>query len=348
MADFAELRRQIALLDELTRDAYVEEVLVIPMAVAAARVWKRMADSDDDSWASYTGGGWTFAVDQCSRQGALNLAAAVVFPSVHSQLLGWWLFHAWRSIDLLKAGLDASANGATSVAAVTSRALIEELGCLVTEVRLVQKAWETAKLPALPLLRRVELVRSELAPMLAKLLSASRMSKANAPSATNVLTYVSKLDKLSKSTRFTDWYDWLSDASHPALGARLVHVTNPMRHESGAVVLRFHSRSPLHLLGPRGERTDFTYDVESKARAALETCGSLLFVQLYAALKIVDDFGLTTSAPPMTERSYWRDLLPAPPGDECPCGCGPWAESLHAWGAKAPYVPAITADGSVI
>ena len=320
MADFAELRRQIALLDELTRDAYVEEVLVIPMAVAAARAWKRMAASDDDFSASYTGGGWTFAVDRPSRLGARNLAGAVVFPPLHSQLLGWWLFHAWRSVDLLKAGLDASASGTTSVAAVTSRALIEELGCLVTEVRLVQ-----------------------LAPMLATLLSASRMSKANAPSATNVLTYVSRLDKLSKSTKFTDWYDWLSDASHPALGARLVHVTNPMRHESGAVVLRFHSRSPLHLVGPRGDRTDFTYDIDTKARAALETCGALLFNYLYAALELVDDFGLTTSAPSMTERSYWRNLLPALPGDECPCGCGPWAESLHAWGAKAPSIPAPTA-----
>lgn len=48
---------------------------------------------------------------------------------------------------------------------------------------------------------------------------------ADAPSATNVLTYVSKLDKLSKSSKFSDWYDWLSDASHPAFGARLVYVT---------------------------------------------------------------------------------------------------------------------------
>lgn len=343
MADFAELRRQIALLDELTRDAYVEEVLVIPMADAAARAWKQMAASDDDSWVSYTGGGWTFAVDRPSRLDARNLAGAVVFPPLHSQLLGWWLFHAWRSVDLLKAGLDASASGTTSVAAVTSRALIEELGCLVTEVRLVQKAWETAKLPDLVPLRRVELVRSELAPRLATLLSASRMSKANGPSATNVLTYVSKLDKLSKSSKFSDWYDWLSDASHPAHGARLVYVTNPMRHESGAVVLRFHSRSPIHLVGPRGDRNDFTYDIDAKARAALETCGALLFNHLYAALKLVDDFGLTTSAPSMTERSYWRNLLAALPGDECPCGCGPGAESLHVWGAKAPSIPALTA-----
>lgn len=345
MADFADVRRQTSSLDELTRDAYVEEVQVVPMDAEAAMGWKRMAAANGEDWVYAVRGGKTSALDRPSSLGQRNPIPAVVFPPLHSQLVGWWLFHAWRSIDLLKSGLDASASGTTSIAAVASRALIEELGCLVTEVRLIQKAWEAAKLPDVDPVRRAELLGRELAPTLTRMLFASRMSTkpANAPSATNVLTYISKLDKLSKSSKFSDWYDWLSDASHPAYGARLVYVTNPLRHECGSTVLRMHSRSPLHLVGPGGDRTDFTYDIETRASAALGTCGSLLVEHLYAALKLVDDFGLTTSAPAMTERTYWRNLLPALPGDECPCGCGAWAASLHEWGARAPSIPDLSA-----
>lgn len=345
MADFAELRRQTSSLDKLTREAYAEEVFVFPMDGAAARVWERMAAADDDSWVFAAGRGKTRAVDGPSSLGMRNPVGAVVFPPLHSQLVGWWLFHAWRSIDLLKAGLDASASGTTTIAAITSRALIEELGCLVTEVRLVQKAWEAAKLADVTPVRRAELVTDALGPTMARMEAASRMSARlpKAPIATNVLTYVQKLDKLSKSSKFSDWYDWLSDASHPAFGARLVYVTNPMRHASGATTIRFHSRSPLHLVGARGDRVEFTYDIDDRSRAALETCGSLLVEHLYAALKLVDDFGLTTTAPALTKRDYWRNLLPALSGDACPCGCGPWAKSLHAWGSPAPSVPPLTA-----
>ncbi|ALV44164.1 hypothetical protein MB46_00175 [Arthrobacter alpinus] len=135
---------------------------------------------------------------------------------------------------------------------------------------------------------------------------ASRMSakSANAPNAAIVLAYVAK---------FSDWYDWLPDASHPAYGARRVYVTNPMRHASGATVLRFHTRAPLHLVGSLGDRTDFTYDIQDRASEALETWGSLLIEYLNSALKLRDDFGLTTTAPKMTTRTYWRNFLPALP-----------------------------------
>lgn len=117
-----------------------------------------IASTSGEDWVYAVRGGKTLAVDRPSHLGHRNPVEAVVFPPLHSQLVGWWLFHAWRSIDLLEAGLTASASGTTSVAAVTSRALIEELGCLVTEVRLVQKAWETAKLPDVDPVRRAELL----------------------------------------------------------------------------------------------------------------------------------------------------------------------------------------------
>lgn len=344
MVDLERLRQETMSLDELTREAYVEEVRVVPMDDAAARVWRSTAAANSESWVFAAGGGKTSAVDRPSDLGTQNPIDAIVFSPLHSQLVGWWLFHVWRSVDLLKAGLDASESGTTSVAAVTSRALIEELGCLVTEVRQIRKAWEAAKLMEVDPVRRVEQVRDALNPILTNVLLASRMrtKPADAPSATNVLTYVSKLDKLSKSSKFSDWYDWLSDASHPAYGARLVYVTNPLRHASGAAVLRLHSRTPLHLVNSGGDRIDFTYDIEGRARAALGTCGSHLIEYLYAGLKLVDDFGLTTCAAAMTERTYWRNLVPPQLREECPCGCGEWVESVHVWGAHVPAVPVLS------
>jgi hypothetical protein len=342
--DFEQLRHEISSLDKLTRDAYVEEVLVVPMDAGAAMGWRRMADATNEGWVCAIRGDKTLAVDRPSALGHRNPIQAVVFPALHSQLVGWWLFHAWRSIDLLEASLDAVASGTTSVAAVTTRALIEEFGCLVSEVRLIKEAWEAAKLPNVELVRRAELLGRDLAPALVKMLFASRMSTkpAAAPDATNVLTYVSKLDKLSKTSKFSDWYNWLSDASHPAYGARLVYVTNPLRHASGSTVLRMHSRSPLRLVGPGGVETDFTYDIENKATEALKACGPLLVQHLYAALSLVDDFGLTTSAPALTERTYWRDFTPRPAVGECPCSCGSWKASLHKWGSKAPAAPTVS------
>ncbi|VXB51665.1 conserved hypothetical protein [Arthrobacter sp. 9V] len=344
MADFTELQLQMAALDELTRDAYVEEVLVIPMDGAAAMDWKRMASRGGEDWVYAVRGSKTLAVDRPSHLAHRNPVEGVVFSPLHSQLVGWWLFHAWRSVDLLKTGIESSSSGTTSVAAVTSRALLEELGCLVTELGLIRKAWETAKLPDVDTVRRAELLGGDLVPLMTRLLFASRMSSkpANAPSATNVLTYISKLDKLSKSSKFSDWYDWLSDASHPAFGARLVYVTNPLRHASGSTALRLHSRSPLRLVDPTGDQVNFTYDIEDRAGAALETCGLLLVEHLYAALRLVDDFGLTTSASAMTQRTYWRNLLPVQPTEACPCKCGPWAQSLHAWRTEVPSSPLIT------
>ncbi|GAA2203527.1 hypothetical protein [Sinomonas flava] len=332
MADFTDLRRQVRSLDGFTKAAYVEEVQVLRMEAERARRWRRVADPRE-SWVYISGGDATWAVDRASRVGHHDPVAAVTFPPLHSQLVGWWLFHAWRSIDLVSAGLSAHEHGTTSIAAITSRALIEELGCLVTEVRQIKAAWEVVKRADLNPVRRGELAKNQLGSVLARFLFATRMSSkpANAPDATNVLTYIKKLDKLSKSSKFSEWYDWLSDASHPAYGARLVYVTNPMRHATGAVMLRFHSRSPLHLEKSSGERVDFTYDIEEKAETALESCGTLLIKYLKTALSLVDDFGLTTSAATLTSRTYWRNLLPAASGDECACGCGPWAQSIHVW-----------------
>jgi len=340
----ADLRRRTRSLDELTREAFVEEVLVCALDEVGWAKLQRISSLDKDSWVFIKSGDKILAVDSPSRSGERNPTEAVVFPSTHSQLLGWYLFHAWRSVDLLSAGLDAASSGAISVLAIISRALIEELGCLVSESLQIQKGWETAKLLDATIRHRAELV-GEVGTTVRNFAFASRMAvvRERAPNATNVLTYVKKLDALSRSSSFSEMYDWLADSSHPALGARLTYVSDPLMHESGATIIRAHSKARLHIRESDGTRTDFKYPTEMNARKGLELCGPLLLDHLYMALRLVDDFGLTTSAAAMTERIYWRNLLPGAPGSSCPCGCGPWAESLHRWRAPVPVVSAVTA-----
>jgi hypothetical protein len=342
----ADLRRRTRSLDELTRDAYLEEVLIKPLDEVGWSKLQLISSLVEGSWAFIESGDKILAVDLPSRIGERNPMEAVVFPPTHSQLLGWYLFHAWRSVDLLSAGLDAASSRASSVMAIISRALIEELGCLASESLQIHKGWETAKLLDTTARHRAELVQNQVGSTVRNFAFATRMSvfREHVPNATNVLTYVKKLDTLSRSSVFSELYDWLADSSHPALGARLTYVTDPLMHQSGATTVRAHSRARLQIRNSDGTTTDFEYPTEMNARRGLELCGPLLLDQLCMALRLVDDFGLTTSAAAMTKRIYWRNFLPVAPESNCPCGCGPWAESLHRWGAPVPVISAVTGD----
>lgn len=88
MADFAEVRRQTSSLDELTRDAYVDEVLVVPMGAGAAMGLKRMAATNGDDWV------YVVRIEKLwlYRPSNLGRRNPVVFPPLHTQLVGWWLF----------------------------------------------------------------------------------------------------------------------------------------------------------------------------------------------------------------------------------------------------------------
>lgn len=89
-------------------------------------------------------------------------------------------------------------------------------------------------------------------------------------------TYIDKLDKLSMSSKFSSWYDWLSDASHPAFGARLVYVTTrcvmrPGRQYSDFTVdHRYISSAPV-VIGPTSHMTS---RAEPTLRSRLAACSS--------------------------------------------------------------------------
>ncbi len=99
---------------------------------------------------------------------------------------------------------------------------------------------------------RINHVQRTMAPMLTQAAFGSRTQRFDGRfPATNLLTYVNKLAKATVDTRFEDWYDWLTDAAHPAWGARIAMGSDPHLHDSRALFLRYYARAPLVTVGAR-------------------------------------------------------------------------------------------------
>ena len=86
---------------------------------------------------------------------------------------------------------------------------------------------------------------------------------------------VKKLTKMTHDERFTDWYDWLSDAAHPALGARIAFASPPSVHDSGAVMTRWYARAPLSQEGG-GKREPLEPTIALTVADALIAAGSVI------------------------------------------------------------------------
>lgn len=279
------------------------------------------------------------AIDEPSDLGLVEPEAAVAYPTLHTRLGAWWLFHAWRAVDLTHDSLSSLRKWRLNSSAVATRALIETTGCLLYEARAIANAWSTSKQAgqADPLTRSND-VHSALGPLLARAAfgSRARLSEGRIQ-ATNVMTYVQKLSKATTDGRFEEWYDWLSDAAHPAWGARIAMGSDPHVDESRAVMLRFYARSPLSLTDGKS-RTRYEYPIFERIADSLIACAAVMEPLLSQTLRLVDDFGLTTGAASYTRRPYWRAFTPVRGNRECPCGCGKWKDSGHRWGDPGPVL----------
>lgn len=278
------------------------------------------------------------ALDEPSEDGTRDMAAAVVYPELHTRLVSWWLVHAWRCIDLLEDTLDNLSRWRISSGAVTARAVVEEAGALVDEAHKLAEAWRIGKSTPPDTFKRPETVRGLLDPVLLHAGLGTRLSTSGGKlPATNVLTLVKKLVKATGDSRFTEWYDWLSDAAHPAFGARIAFASQPMVHESGAVSVRYYARSPLSLKGG-GKSQQIEPTIAFKIADSVIASGSVITGVLDRSLALVDDVGLTTAAATLTRRTYWRNFSPVRGSRPCPCGRGKWSHCGHRWGAPVPEV----------
>lgn len=337
-AALTELTERVTALCSMSEDAGTIEVLLTPLKGRAAEKWERLARREAEDWVYVRSddGATVLAVDQASEAGVRDPAAAVVYPELHTRLVSWWLVHAWRSADLLADTLDNLTRWRITSGAVTARALIEEAGALVDEQNAIAEAWRTGKAAAKDSLKRPALVREVLAPVLLKAGFGSRMNGSNEQlQATNVLTLVKKLTKATGDDRFPKWYDLLSDAAHPAFGARIAFATPPLVHTSSAVTVRSYARSPMSL-ADGGSVQVLEPTVAFAVADSLISAGTHMLNVLEDGLAIVDDFGLTTSAATLTRRTYWRAFHPTRGSRACPCGRGKWSTCGHHWGSQIP------------
>lgn len=104
-------------------------------------------------------------IDKISHVGLQNIFDAAVFPELHMRLISWWICHAWRLLDLARTAIQSLEDWNLAVAALCSRGLIEQVGCLLSESKEISRLWAEAKDLDGKMLEgtdRVDVVRSRL------------------------------------------------------------------------------------------------------------------------------------------------------------------------------------------
>jgi hypothetical protein len=344
----AQLSGRVANLRAMTVNESTMDVVLMPLKGHAAKRWEMLASQRREDWVFIASGDGTtiLAVDEPSEEGMRDQAAAVIYPEIHTRLVSWWLVHAWRGVDLLEDTLENLRRWRITSGAVTGRAVVEEAGSLVDEAVRLAEAWKVSKAVPADRIQRPAAVRSELAPILLHAGFGSRLKISSKQlQATSVLTLVKKLAKMTRDERFTDWYDWLSDAAHPAIGARIAFASPPIVHDTRAVMTRWYARAPLTLEGG-GKREFLEPTIALTAADALIAAGSVITDVLEDSLAVVDDMGLTTAAATLTRRVYWRNFSPVRGNRPCQCGRGRASVCRHYWGQPAPVVTIPTTAGT--
>jgi hypothetical protein len=341
VAALAELEDQVRQLDLLVANADLTEKLPHPMdSVALGALVKYVMEHLEEQWATApTSDGRTICIDDVPRLDEREVGGeAIVYPVIHMQLLGWWLAHAWRFIDLVGTAIESLDSWNVTTAAIASRALIEEVSCVSYEANEISKRWSEAK--SLPAENRDVAVGNSLHGKLLEFTYASRglgdaLGDPEPWSALNVLTYIDKLAKRYGDKGLREYYDILSNAAHPARYAKQAYQIRWSTHETGAYFLRRLSRRPR----AAGLPADLEFPIASGAAGATIEFGGIGQGLLRLSLRIVDDFGLTTRSGLLTLYPYWRKLMPGrSSSDACPCGCGKWGAAKHRWGQPAPEI----------
>ena len=317
----------------------VSHVEVEPTAITDlqfSRLIKDCRENPDERWDCIGLGGdaigkW-LCVPEVPKSANNRLQAAILLSPLHMQLVSWWLTHAWRFVELSAECSKSLADWNLHVAAILARALIEEVGCLLYEARAISECWTVIKQRTSP---DAATVRNALFPLLSRFRTDSRELEGLGGTATNVMTYVDKLIKQSGLADLRAQYNWLSNAAHPAIGSRFAYHSPPVVGAHGAATFWRVTKRPVSV----ADRTEgLEYFLAHCSADALLNVAPIGSDVLWQSLRFVDDFGLTTKAYGLTDQAYWRKLRHRSVEIDCPCGCGKWTSSKHAWGRTGPVV----------
>jgi hypothetical protein len=133
-------------------------------------------------------------IDDVPRLNGREYLEATICPVIHMQLVGRWLAHAWRYVDLAGTAIKSLDSWNITTAALASRALIEEVACLLYEADEISQRWSEAK--STPADVREGTVADLLHDKLLEFTYASRgIADPDPWPAINVMTYIQKLSK---------------------------------------------------------------------------------------------------------------------------------------------------------
>jgi len=277
-------------------------------------------------------------------------ASLALYVEVHSRLVAWWLTYAWRARQLSAATETLASADQAIAAAGCGRALLETAAAFGVDARKVADIWREAKAAGQPNLDRDTVAfRQQFIERLNEVQYGGKFD-AKAPEAaevfgryprTNVLGAIEKLAKRYRGDLQTD-YQWLCNTIHPSLGTALVFAAPPLVHETGMVMQRWLAGVPLridsHAAFDEAEFVERSI-ASATARAAIAAL-NVLTLTLDAALRVIDDIGLTTGAPGFADFAYWHMLKRGGRNDPCPCRSGQKSKNcIHEWSAPAPAVP---------
>jgi hypothetical protein len=274
--------------------------------------------------------------------------AAMMFPwvEIHTLLAAWWITTSWRSMQLARAASELANRGEVIAAAACVRPLVETAAAFWVDSQKMATIWARVKTSGPPTIERGLLVeRAEMMTILNEIFWGAKFNE-RAPvlkqiwgqlNRTNVIGQIERLARACGGDLESD-YQWLCNTVHPSIGNTLVFGGPIVQHRNnmmGLAMVRYRRSAEFARDEPRDSSTieDATASAASRSLAVLTSTAD-------AALRLVDDVGLTTGAPGIARDAYWRNLSPSSRNALCPCHSGLKVKQCsHSWGAQPPVIP---------
>lgn len=307
--------------------------------------WLQSAVNEEDHWGYVIGqspsGSFALAA-RLADDAPDSLITRMPFLDVHTWLVAWWLMTSWRARELAAAGRSLVNEGSNIAACACVRALVETAASFVADTRKMSDAWNVVKSAGSMDVNATADVSefSKLSGIVAEIVFGSKFVRAEsfkqtlgAVQRTNVLGHLEKLGKAVGGPLVED-YELLCNTVHPSIGNTLVYGSVWLAHETGTHAEVWLSGKPLELTSLDGSVAENPMRLVQPAIARTATVAlEVLATELDACLRMIDDVALTTKAPMLSRRPYWRNLRVDDPQGFCPCRSGRSSQDCsHTWG----------------